>query len=107
MKTGLLAHDVYFTLNDSSPAAVVKLVEACKKYLSGHPGTVFFAVGGLATELNRDVNDRDFHVALHIVFTGQAAHDTYQEAPRHEQFINECKDNWKQVRVFDSIVDSM
>jgi hypothetical protein len=43
-------------------------------------------------------------VALHIYFKDQAAHDKYQDAPRHKQFIDENKDNWKKVRVFDSVV---
>jgi len=102
-----LSHDVYFTLNDNSDAAKTRLVEACKKYLSGHPGTVFFACGTLAKELDRDVNDLGFEVALHIVFDGMASHDAYQTAPRHDQFIAENKDNWKTVRVFDSIVETV
>ena len=35
----MLAHNVYFTLHDNSAAAKEKLVAACKKYLTGHPGT--------------------------------------------------------------------
>ena len=101
----LLAHNVYFKLHDSSDAARHKLVEACKKYLTPHPGIVFFACGVLAKDLQRDVNDRDFDVALHIVFKDKAAHDTYQDAERLKQFIEENKDNWKKVRVFDSYVE--
>src|SRR4051812_38328019 len=56
----LLAHNVYFTLNDPSDAAKARLVAACKKYLTGHPGTVFFACGTLAPELRRPVNVLDF-----------------------------------------------
>jgi hypothetical protein len=100
----MLAHNVYFTLKDRSPAAKQKLVAACKKYLNGHPGTVFFAAGTLAEALDRPVNVRDFDVALHIVFTNQAAQDAYQAAPRHQEFIAEGKDNWATVRVFDSVV---
>jgi hypothetical protein len=100
-----LSHDVYFSLKDNSPEAKKKLVGACKKYLSGHEGEVFFAAGVLAESLKRPVNDTDFDVALHIVFKDMAAHDKYQTAPRHEQFINENKDNWKKVRVFDSLVE--
>lgn len=100
----MLAHMVYFTLKDNSPAAKQKLVEACKKYLAKHPGTVFFAAGTLVEELNRPVNDRNFDVGLHLVFKNKAAHDKYQDAPLHQQFIDENKDNWKQVRVFDSLV---
>lgn len=70
----MLAHDVYFSLTDNSPQAKEKLTAACKKYLSGHPGTIWFAVGPLAEEFQRDVNDRDFDVSLHLVFKNKAAH---------------------------------
>lgn len=103
-KNPLIAHMVYFSLKDNSPAAKEKLVTACRKYLSKHPGEVFFAAGTLAREFDRPVNDRDFDVALHLVFRDRAAHDKYQDAPRHKQFIDENKDNWKKVRVFDSAV---
>jgi Stress responsive A/B Barrel Domain len=100
----LLSHDVYFSLKDNSAAAKKKLVEACKKYLSGHEGEVFFAAGTRAESFKREVNDQDFDVALQIVFKDQAAHDKYQDAKRHLQFIAENKDNLKKVRVFDSFV---
>jgi hypothetical protein len=97
-----LAHMVYFKLQDGSPEAKEKLVAACKKYLAGHEGTVFFAAGVLADDLNRDVNDRDFDVSLHLVFESKAAHDKYADHPRHLEFIAEHKENWTKVRVFDS-----
>jgi hypothetical protein len=100
----MLAHNVFFALHDASDAAVAKLVAACKKYLANHPGTVFFACGTLAKELDRPVNDRDFDVGLHVVFQSKADHDAYQTAPLHDQFIAENKANWKKVRVFDSLV---
>jgi len=102
----MLSHDVFFTLKDDSPEARRQLVAGCEKYLTGHPGTVWFAAGVLAEEYQREVNDRDFHVALHIVFKDKAAHDKYQDDPRHKQFIAEFKENWKNVRVFDSWVDA-
>ena len=101
----MLAHDVYFSLKDNSPQAKEKLIAACKKYLTDHPGTVRFAVGPLAEEMKRDVNDRDFDVALHLVFKSKAAHDQYSKAERHLKFIEENKANWKKVRVFDSYLD--
>ena len=57
--------------------------------------------------LTRPVNDRDFDVALHIVFDSQEAHDAYQDAPSHQHFISENKPNWKLVRVFDADIESM
>ena len=102
----VLAHNVYFALKDSSPAAQSKLVEACKKYLARHEGTVTFAAGTLATEMNRPVNDREYEVSLHIYFKDASAHEKYQEHPRHKQFIEEQEANWKKVRVFDSWVET-
>ena len=100
----LLSHDVYFTLTDNSDEAKAKLVAACKQYLSSHAGTVFFAVGTLAEELDRPVNDLGFDVALHVVFENRAFQDQYQQSPEHVQFLDEYRDNWKQIRVFDSHV---
>ncbi|MCU0227638.1 MAG: Dabb family protein [Bryobacterales bacterium] len=100
-----LAHNVYFSLQDASPAAQERLVAACQKYLKQHQGVVFFAAGTLAQEFTRDVNDRDFHVALHLVFATKADHDRYQDHPEHQKFIQEQKGNWAKVRVFDSYVE--
>jgi Stress responsive A/B Barrel Domain len=101
----MLSHDVYFSLKDNSPDAKKKLVAACRKHLSGHEGEVFFAAGTLAESLKREVNDREFDVALHIVFKDMASLEKYAVAKRHLQFIDENKDAWKKVRVFDSIVE--
>ncbi len=101
----MLSHDVYFTLKDHSEAVRRTLVDACKNYLTGHPGTAFFACGTLEPELSREVNDRDFDVALHVVFESREAHDNYQVDPRHLRFIEENKEGWAKVRVFDSIVE--
>ena len=68
----MLSHSVFFSLHDNSPAAVDRLVAACKTYLNGHPGTFFFAAGTLAEEFQRPVNDRAFDVALHVIFTDRA-----------------------------------
>lgn len=100
----MLGHMVYFTLKDKSPATVEKMVEACKKYLTGHPGTVFFAAGKLVPDLTRPVNQVDFDVALQVVFDSRESHDAYQIHPRHLQFIEENKPGWERVRVFDAYV---
>jgi hypothetical protein len=101
----MLSHDVYFTLKDDSATAKRQLVAGCKRFLSEHPGTVWFAAGVLVEEHEREVNDRGFDVALHIVFKNKASHDRYQEAPEHHKFIEEFQDNWESVRVFDSWLD--
>jgi hypothetical protein len=99
-----LAHLVFFTLKDRTPEARSALVEACHKYLSDHPGTVHFSAGLRAEAYSRPVNDQEFDVALVVVFDSTAAHDAYQTAPRHKQFIDEQSANWAKVRVFDGLV---
>ncbi len=99
-----LAHMVYFTLAEATPENRTKLVEACKKYLTGHPGVTYFSVGTLS-DMKREVNDRDFDVALNVVFENRAAHDKYQDSPRHQEFIK-LKGLWKKVRVFDSNLEA-
>ena len=101
----MLGHNVFFSLKDPSEAAKQRLVDACRKYLTPHEGIVFFACGTLASDLNRPVNDRDFDVALHIIFRSKEDHDWYQEASLHQRFVEENKEHWKKVRVFDSIVE--
>ena len=99
-----VAHMVYFELKNDTPDERKKLVAACNKYLSKHEGTIYYSAGVLAADLSRDVNVRDFGVALHLVFKNKAAHDKYQTDSRHLQFIEENKSNWKSVRVFDAYV---
>lgn len=104
----MLAHTVFFRLKDRSPESIERLVAGCREHLSGHPGELVFAVGTCAP-YDREVNDRDWQVALHIVFDSHAAHDTYQQAERHEVFIAAHADAWERVRVFDadlSVCDS-
>lgn len=101
----MLAHNVFFALRDASPQAKQKLVAECRKFLAEHPGTVWFAAGTIVAEHQRDVNDRNFDVALHIVFKSAADHDRYQNAKSHHTFIERNQDNWKSVRVFDSWLD--
>lgn len=103
-KAQMLSHDVFFTLKENTPDNKKKLVEACHKYLKGHPGEAFYSAGILCEDLKREVNDLGFDVALHIVFKDKAAHDKYQDAPRHLEFIDKNKALWKSVRVFDSYV---
>ena len=105
MADSKFSHMVYFTLKDSSTEACEQLVAACKKWLTEHPGTEYFAVGTLANT-TRDVNDREYHVTLNLIFKDRASHDAYQVAERHDQFIAENKENWAKVRVFDADVNS-
>ena len=101
---GMISHSVFFTLADPTPANRDALVANCRKYLTGHEGTAFFAAGVRETGLTRDVNDTEFDVALLLVFHSRETHDAYQVHPRHVAFVEESKALWKTVRVFDADV---
>jgi quinol monooxygenase YgiN len=101
----MLSHDVFFTLRDSSHDAIQALLRSCNANLRDHEGVLYFSAGVLVDDLDRPVNDQAFHVALHVTFSDRAAHDRYQVAPEHLAFIEENKESWAQVRVFDSSVD--
>ena len=97
-----VAHNVYFKLKDNSGANRAKLAASCKLLLSGHEGSISFAVGTLAGDLNGPFNDHDFDVSLHLVFVDKAALDKYHAHARHDKFLEENKDTWEKVRVFDT-----
>lgn len=98
------AHNVYFSLNDRSSEAVEQFIADSKLYLAVIPGIKSFACGVLEVELDREVNDGDFDISLHVLFESKEAHDAYQNAPLHNEFVARNKDNWAAVRVFDSAV---
>src|SRR3954469_8180471 len=101
----MIAHNVFFSLKENTPAIRAKVLADCQKYLTGHPGVQFLAYG-TPSDILRDVTDRDYDIGLHVVFEDRASHDAYLIAPRHQQFVAENKVNWKKVRVFDSEVMS-
>ncbi|MDZ7638440.1 MAG: Dabb family protein [Bryobacterales bacterium] len=100
----MLAHNVFFTLKEKTPAAQEKLVDACHKYLKKQKGVVTFFAGKREAGLTREVNDLDFDVSLHIVFRTAADQEIYQKDAQHLKFIEENADTWAKVRVFDSLV---
>ena len=97
-----LAHMVFFTLKDRADVSRAALVAACNKYLSDHPGTVYFSAGARDPAYQRPVNDTEFDVAVVLVFATDEDHQRYQVSERHQQFLAEQQENWSQVRVFDA-----
>ena len=101
-KANALTHTVYFELKDHSPEKCEQLVEACYSLLSPIEGTISLHAGVRDGELNRPVNDQTFHVGLVVVFESRETHDVYQTHKNHLKFLEENKDNWASVRIFDA-----
>jgi hypothetical protein len=99
-----LAHAVYFTLKDPSPKGREKFISSCDKYLTKHKGAVSYTIGTMAEDVKEPVSDREFDVALHVVFENKVALAEYLKSERHGKFVAENKDGFAKVRVFDSYV---
>jgi Stress responsive A/B Barrel Domain len=97
-----LAHAVYFTLKDQSPKSREEFIASCEKYLTGHRGTVSFTIGTIAEDVKEPVSDREFDVALHVLFENKSMLADYLKSERHDKFVAENKDKFAKVRVFDS-----
>jgi hypothetical protein len=58
-----------------------------------------------AEDVKEKVSASDWDVGLHIVFKDKAALDKYARHPDHLKFIAENRENWKGVKVYDSLID--
>jgi Stress responsive A/B Barrel Domain len=101
-----LAHMVFFALKDHSKESRERFLASCEKYLADHDGTVYFSVGTIAEDkdVQEPVSVKDFDVALHAVFENKAAKARYLESERHKQFVDENRESFAGVRVFDSFL---
>ena len=101
-----VGHMVFFELKDKSAEAKKKLVDACYKYLKNHDGVLYFSAGPRAEDVKEPVSAADWDVALHIVFRDKASLKKYGPHADHQKFIAENRDNWKGVKVYDSLIDA-
>ena len=96
---------VYFKLADRLPDTKSRFINLCRKYLSRHPGQVHFSVGSRAVEMQRDVNARDFDVAMNMIFDSLESYDVYRNAERHKKFIFDTAGMSTARKVYDSYLD--
>jgi hypothetical protein len=101
-----LAHMVFFALKDRSTESREKFLASCDKYLSEHEGTVYYSAGIIAEDkdVEEPVSVKDFDVALHVVFENKAAKAKYLASERHKTFVDENRESFAGVRVFDSFL---
>lgn len=98
-----ISHDVFFTMQDGSDEVCDGLVAACER-LAGIPGVQRVVVGRRDPSQTREVNDQNYHVGLHVEFVDQAAYDVYSPHPIHQALITDFGSGFKEVVVFDSLV---
>lgn len=103
MNSGNFHHSVYFWLKKGGAADDArKMIDSCRANLSGIPGVLKLTVG-VPAETSGGPVDNSYGVALLIEFADKAGHDVYDTHPSHLRFIDECKDLWSRVQVYDSV----
>ncbi len=96
------AHTVYFWFKNPDDVEGKKRFEASlKKFLnaSKYAKTNFI---GLPPKSTRDVVDDSFTYSLIVTFDSAESQSKYQKEEVHLLFIEECKDLWERVVVYDS-----
>jgi len=100
-----LMHTVYFwTKEGLSEADEKSLVEGCKS-LAKIESVSRLRMGKPAPSEARDVVDHSYSYALNVEFVDNAAQEAYQIDPIHLQFIEDHKDKWTKVIVYDNMME--
>jgi Stress responsive A/B Barrel Domain len=97
----MFVHTVYFWLRRDLDAAQLQCFSAGLESLKTIPSTGGSFTGRPASTA-RPVIDRTYDFALTCLFKDQAEHDVYQVHPTHLAFLENCRDLWIRVLVYDA-----
>jgi hypothetical protein len=100
-----MAHSFFFQLVDNSEKLKARFIALCVKYLSGHPGQVYFSVGTRVLQIDRDVSGTNFEISVNIIFKDFAAYTAYSKSSKHEKFIFEAAGMSPTRVVYDSFLE--
>ncbi len=98
----MLVHSVYFWWKPNLSAADRAAFRAGLEKLRAVETVRQLYLGTPAPTKPRDVIDTSYDLALTVLFDSVADQNTYQDHPRHNKFIEENRETWAKVRVFDS-----
>ncbi len=97
------AHVVYFWFNEPDDEKGRERFEtSLKKFLDNSKFAKTNFVG-TPPKAVRDVVDDSFTYNLIVTFESAEAEEGYQEEAGHLAFIEECKDLWKKIIVYDAL----
>ncbi len=95
-------HTVFFWFNNpDSEADRARFEASIQKFLKNSKFAKTNFVG-VAPKATRDVVDDTFTYKLVVTFESEEAQEGYQNEEAHLLFIEECKDLWSKVIVYDA-----
>lgn len=100
-----LIHSVFFWLKEDLSAADKAAYLAGVESLRGVASVKEMYVGPVAPTEERGVVDNSYSTALIVHFDDVAGHDAYQIDPIHLKFVEDHKDKWTKVVVYDNLVE--
>ena len=102
MESASLMHTVYIWLKEDLPIAEEKaFLKGCES-LGTIKSVNRMRMGGPALTEDREVVDQSYSYALNLEFVDIAAQDAYQIDPIHLKFVEDHKDKWTKVIVYDN-----
>ena len=98
----MLAHHVLFWVKEYTTEAQKKAFKASLETLSGVE-TVKSIHVGVPSSISRAVVDTTYTFSLVLLFEDMAGHDVYQVHPLHKAFLDEFRERFEKVVIYDSI----
>ena len=98
----MLVHTVIFwlkkNLSEDQRNIFIKEVKTLGEISSVHD----FHLGNPAATPKRPVVEDSYDFAITVVLKDMVAHDDYQADPIHLEFIDNCKEMWERVVIYDA-----
>ena len=99
-----LIHSVFFWLNENISDADKKAFLEGVNSLRNVSTVKNCYIGPPASTEARGVVDNSYSYALIVHFDDVAGHDSYQGDPIHLKFVEDHKDKWTKVVVYDNVL---
>ncbi|MEM9918902.1 MAG: Dabb family protein [Bacteroidota bacterium] len=98
-------HTVFFWVKKDAPADLKASFEEGMKELAKTP-SIYKLYYGPPAMTPREVVDNSYDYAWICHFKNKADHDAYQEDPIHLKFVDQYKDLWEKVQIYDNLVSN-
>ena len=101
-KSRTFVHAVHFWLKEPENEKVRATFEASLSQFINNSVFIKTKHVGTPASTDRPVIDNTYTYALVVTFENKEKHDAYQIEEGHLKFIEECKDFWDKVLIYDS-----
>jgi len=98
----MLSHHVLFWVKDSTTETQKKAFKASLETLANVESVKSIHVG-IPSSISRAVVDTTYTFSLVLMFDDLAGHDVYQVHPLHKAFLEEFRETFEKVIIYDSI----